>query len=84
MKAKYAGYCTSCAIRIEPGTDIEIFLGGWTHTACKKAEIARRAEARGGPVELELVMPKSRPTEYVGVRSQNRRSLRQLHARQGR
>jgi len=73
MKAKYPGSCTSCAIRIEPGEEIQVLLGRWTHASCKKDAIAQRTATAGEPVELELVMPVNIPHQYVGRRSYKRR-----------
>lgn len=73
MKAKYSGSCTSCAIRIEPGEEIQKLLGKWIHPSCKEGAIAQRTATAGEPVELELVMPRNIPKQYVGRRSYKRR-----------
>lgn len=83
MKAKYPGSCTSCAIRIEPGEEIQVLLGRWTHASCKKDAIARRTSGAGAPVELELVMPRNIPKQYVGRRSYKRRRDGSLGPRPG-
>lgn len=80
MIAKFNGICRWCDAGIHPGEQIEVFLKKWTHTACKKAELAARTHAAGEVV----VIPAEEPPEvreFVGVRRIRQEGLRALNGR---
>lgn len=78
MKARRASRCTPCGSRIEVGEEIAAFLGKWTHATCKAADIARRAELAGAPIELPAEDLGNETITYIGVRTERRRGLRFL------
>lgn len=76
MRAKFSGTCGPCGVAIEPGQAISIFMSSWAHDECKRLVIRQRQEEAGPPVELEPALPPERTAEYIGQRTEKRRSLR--------
>jgi hypothetical protein len=82
MKARRTSRCTVCGYQIQVGDEIEAFLGKWTHAACKAADIARRAELAGPPVELPTEDLDNETITYVGTRHWRRRGLKFLRSQE--
>lgn len=82
MKARRTSSCTPCGGGIEVGDDIAAFLGKWTHAACKAADIARRAESAGPPVNLPDAGLDNESVTYIGTRHLRQRGLKFLKSQE--
>ena len=76
MRAKFTGTCGPCGAAIERGQMISMFMSTWAHDECKRLVIRQRQEEAGPPLELTPALPPEHRAEYIGQRTEKRRSLK--------